>query len=73
MAMTQQIQESVQRLPTVFHPEVLDFIEYLLAKSEREALRQEEHAWSSVSLASALRDLDDEPTLYTVSDLKVAF
>lgn len=74
MAMANQIQESVQRLPTAFQAEVLDFVEYLLAKAEREALRQEEQAWSNLSLATAMRDMDDgiDP-LYTRSDVKVVF
>lgn len=73
MAMTNQIQESVQRLPATFQAEVLDFVEYLLAKAEREALRHEEQAWSTFSLATALRDIDEEPSLYTLADLKVVF
>ncbi|HEY0604886.1 MAG TPA: DUF2281 domain-containing protein [Herpetosiphonaceae bacterium] len=74
MAVAQQIQESVQRLPATFQAEVLDFIEYLLVKAEREALRQEEQEWSGFSLAAAMRDMEDEDdTQYTLSDLKVVF
>lgn len=74
MAMAEQIQESLQRLPAVFQAEVLDFVEYLLAKAEREAIQQEEQAWSSISLATAMRGMEDEETpLYTISDLKVVF
>lgn len=73
MAMTNQIQESVQRLPDSFQAEVLDFVEYLLVKAEREAARHEDEAWLNLSLAMAMRDLDDEPALYTHADLKVVF
>lgn len=74
MAMANQIQEPVQRLPTAFQAEVLDCVEYLLATAEREALRHEELAWSSLSLATAMRDMDDEiDPLYTRSDVKVVF
>lgn len=74
MAVAQQIQESVQRLPATFQAEVLDFVEYLLVKAEREALRQEEQEWSGFSLAAAMRDMADEDgTQYTLSDLKVVF
>lgn len=74
MAVAQQIQESVQRLPTAFQAEVLDFVEYLLAKAEREALREEEQEWANFSLATAMRDMeDDEDAEYTLSDLKVVF
>lgn len=73
MTVVNQIQETVQQLPTAFQAEVLDFVEYLLAKAEREALRHEEQAWSSLSLTTALRDMEDEPSLYTLADLKVVF
>ena len=74
MAIPNQIQESVQRLPEAFQVEVLDFVEYLLAKAEREALRQEELAWSNLSMAAAMRDIEDEDaSLYTLSDVKVMF
>jgi hypothetical protein len=74
MALTEKIQEYVDRLPAAFQAEVLDFVEYLLAKTEREAVRQEERAWSDLSLALAMRGMEDEdaPT-YTLSDLRVEF
>jgi hypothetical protein len=74
MALTEKIQQYVDRLPAAFQAEVLDFVEYLLAKAEREAVRQEERAWSNLSLALAMRGMEDEdaPT-YTLSDLKVEF
>jgi hypothetical protein len=72
VAVVQQIQESVQRLPTAFQVEVLHFVEYLLTKAEREALRGEEQEWSNFSLATAMRDMeDDDDAGYTLSDLKV--
>lgn len=74
MAVAKQIQESVQRLPTAFQAEVLDFVEYLLAKAEREALREEEQEWANFSLATAMRDMeDDDDAEYTLSDLKIVF
>ena len=74
MVITERIQQYVQRLPTSFEIEVLDFVEYLLAKAEREAVRQEEKAWSDLSLSCAMRGMEDEdaPT-YTTDDLKVVF
>ncbi len=74
MAMANQIQESVQQLPAAFQAEVLDFVEYLLAKAEREAVRHEELVWSNLSLATAMRDVeDDDAVRYTLADLKVMF
>ena len=39
MALSERIQEHVERLPASFQEEVLNFVEYLLAKAEREAVR----------------------------------
>ena len=70
MAIVERIQQSVQKLPASFQAEVLDFVEYLLAKSER----REDGNWSDLSLASAMRGMEDENTpVYTPSDLKVVF
>jgi hypothetical protein len=51
-------------------PEVLDFIGYLLAKTER----QEKNDWAKLSLTLAMRGMQDEETpVYTAADLKVVF
>ncbi len=74
MALADKIQQYLDRLPATFQAEVLDFVEYLLAKAEREAVRREERAWSDLSLALAMRGLEDEDTpTYTLSDLRVEF
>ena len=74
MAITDRIQQYVQRLPTSFQTEVLDFVEYLLAKAERETGREEERAWSALSLSLAMRGMEDENTpTYTTADLKEVF
>jgi hypothetical protein len=74
MVVVEKIQQYVEKLPATFQAEVLDFVEYLLAKAEREAVRQEERAWSDLSLSCAMRGMEDEgmPT-YMMSDLKVEF
>ncbi len=70
MTITEKIQQYIQRLPGPVQAEVLDFVEYLLAKTER----REEREWSDLSLASAMRGMEDEDTLaYTTADLKVVF
>jgi hypothetical protein len=73
MTVTEAIQQNIQKLPLSFQAEVLDFVEYLLAKADRESLREEE-AWSGLSLTLAMRGMEDEaaPT-YVPSDLKVVF
>jgi hypothetical protein len=70
MAITEKIQQHVQKLPASFQAEVLDFVEYLLAKISR----REEGDWSDLSLAFAMRGMEDEITpVYTTADLKVVF
>ena len=74
MQVAQKIHRDVQKLPEIFQAEVLDFVEYLLTKSEREMARQDELDWSNLSLASAMRGMEDEDApIYTKHDLKVLF
>lgn len=70
MAASEQVLRYLDRLPPVLHAEVLDFIEYLLTKVER----QEAQEWSSLSLEFAMRGMDDEDSPeYTLADIKVAY
>ena len=69
MTLDEQIQRYAKKLPYSFQEELLDFVEYLMMKAEQ----QEKEEWSSLSLSSAMRDMEDEPTLYSLSDLKVVF
>ena len=74
MTITEKIQEGVQKLPTAFQAEVLDFVEYLLDKATRSLQEHEEGFWSDVSLTSAMRGMEDEDSpQYTKADLKVIF
>ncbi len=71
MTITDKIQQHVQKLPTSFQAEVLDFVEYLLTKAGK---RREERDWSDLSLALAMRGMEDESMpLYTTADLRVVF
>lgn len=74
MLLSERIQQCVQRLPASSQAEVLDFVQYLLSKTERDIVQQEIRCWSSMSLSSAVHGMEDEnaPT-YTASDLKVVF
>jgi len=64
----------MQKLPASLQVEILDFVEYLSSKWEREVARQNELTWSNLSLTLAMRGMEDEdmPT-YTTADLKVMF
>ncbi len=74
MSAVERIQEYIQKLPKRLQVEVLDFVEFLLARAEREADQPQEADWMRLSLASAMRGMEDESTpVYTLEDLKVVF
>ena len=74
MTITDKIQAGVQKLPTAYQAEVLDFVEYLLTKAIRGTRDQEESLWSDLSLTSAMRGMEKEDFhQYTKADLKVIF
>ncbi len=68
MTTAERIHEQVQRLPEPLQVEALDFIEFLM---QRQSVRQEDLNWSHLSLATAMRDIEDENVpIYDESDLK---
>ena len=69
MTLDEKIQQYVQKLPPWLQEELLDFAQYLLMKADQ----QEKEDWASFSLASAMRDMEDEPASYNLSDLRVIF
>jgi hypothetical protein len=69
MTLDEKIQKYAQKLPHSFQEELFDFVQYLLMKAEQ----QEKQDWASLSLSSAMRDMEDEPVLYTTADIRVAF
>jgi hypothetical protein len=72
MILSEEIQERLQKLPAPYQAEVLNFVEYLLAKAEHETVQEERWLWSDLSLSSAMRGMEEENTpLYTPDDLKI--
>jgi hypothetical protein len=69
MTLDEKIYQYARKLPYSFQEELLDFVQYLLMKAEQ----QEKQDWSSLSLSAAMRDMEDEPDLYSLSDIRVAF
>ncbi len=69
MTLDEKIYQYARKLPHAFQEELLDFIQYLLMKAEQ----QEKRDWASLSLSSAMRDMEDEPALYQTSDIRVTF
>lgn len=66
--MAEIILRHVQRLQEPLQTEVLDFVEYLEHKQF-----EGQKDWSTLSLSSAMRDMENEDTPYSLSDLKEAF
>ena len=69
MTLDEKIHQYVQKLPRSFQEELLDFLEYLVMKAEQ----KEQQDWTSLSLSSAMRDMEEESVSYNLSDLKVTF
>ena len=69
MSLANKIINNVKELPELKQIEVLDFIEYLKLKTER----QENIEWSTLSLSAAMRGLENEQSYYSVNDLKESF
>jgi hypothetical protein len=69
MTLEEKIAQYTRKLPYSFQQELLDFVQYLLMKAEQ----QEKQDWVSFTLTSAMRDMEDEPNLYSISDIRVAF
>jgi hypothetical protein len=69
MTLDEKIHLYTQKLPYSFQEEVFDFVQFLLLKAEQ----QEKMDWSALSVSSALRDMEDEPDLYSLSDIRINF
>ena len=66
MTVTEQIIERVKALPEAVQAEVLDFVEFLEAKTDINSTV----AWSSFSLSQAMRGMESESTQYSLKDVK---
>jgi hypothetical protein len=66
MSIAEKILAEVEHLSAERQAEVLDFAGYL---RNREAAA-EDRAWKEFSISSAMRGMEDEPELYTVSDIR---
>jgi hypothetical protein len=74
MAVSDRIQQYIQRLPEQMQSEVLTFVEYLLAKSAKEEALRDERDWSGISLSLAMRGMEQEDSPeYSEADLKETF
>jgi len=69
MSLADKIINNVRALPESKQLEVLDFIEYLRVKTDR----QEKTEWTDFSLSSAMRGMENEESPYSLNDLKESF
>ncbi|MBI4831006.1 MAG: DUF2281 domain-containing protein [Candidatus Lindowbacteria bacterium] len=70
MTTLEKIVENLKTMPESVQTEVLDFVEYLKSKEEREG---EGYQWGQFSLDSAMRGIAEEPTPYGIRDIKEKF
>ena len=65
MTTAERIHEQVQKLPEPLQAKALGFIEFLM---QLQSVRKEDLDWSYLSLAAAMRDIEDDegPTYYRV-------
>lgn len=73
MTTADAIMERLKTLPDSVQQEVLDFVEFLAARRAEQAAREEEEAWSQLSIEAAMRGMEDEEELYSIADLKERF
>ncbi len=77
MTVIEKIHQRVRILPEPMQAQVLDFVEFLLAKSEvdlQDDIQDMDNLeWSNLSLTMAMRGMEDEEEPYTVEDLKETF
>lgn len=74
MAVAEQIQVYLERLPPASQAEVLNFVEYLLSKVERGESAQADRVWSELSVTAAIVGMENEDgPEYNLSDLKMVF
>jgi len=69
MSLAERIIQNVKTLPESKQIEVLDFVEYLRLRTEKE----ENIEWIDLSLSSAMRGMEDEESPYSLKDLKETF
>lgn len=72
MSLTEKILEHLQSMPEPLQVEVLHFVEYLEFKVKNSELEGETD-WFTFSLSHAMRGLEEEPSPYSLKDVKDLF
>lgn len=73
MTLTEKILAHAKDLPEPIQAEILDFVEYLESRAERNRTGRSDRHWADFSLMSAMRGMEDEVAAYSIDDLKERF
>jgi hypothetical protein len=73
MTIAEQIFQHLAALSEQEQREVLDFVEFLESRSQKQNQLSENERWSTFSLESAMKGLEDDPVEYTAADIKETF
>jgi hypothetical protein len=74
MATVEKISEYLSHMPAPYQAEVLHYVEFLWSKLQKQDRDRDDLLWQELSLASALRDMDEtDEVTYNVDDLKEKF
>ena len=65
MNIAEAIINDVQALSESKQAEVLDFVQYLRSKAEKQEIKD----WADLSLSSAMRGMEDEQVSYSINDI----
>lgn len=64
------ITQHIEELPEASKLEVLDFVQFLEAKTVPASSQNTDENWSLFSIASVMSGMEDESSTYTVDDVK---
>ena len=70
MTVKEQIIKHLEKMSIESQVEILDFIEYIEIK--KDTIQNEREDWNNLSLSHAMRDMENEPSLYSLDDIKEA-
>jgi predicted acetyltransferase len=73
MTLAEKIFQHVKSLPDTLQAEVLNFVEYLESKAEKNKENVSETDWSTLSLYFAMQGMENEHSSYSLDDLKERF
>jgi len=74
MPAIEKIDEYLAQMPAPLQAEVLHYVEFLWGKLQSVERDKDDLLWQELSLASALRDLDEaDEVTYSIDDLKEKF